>query len=64
MDYASPGSYAHKLTPKEIENDRFAQRISTFLYEARKDNQFQGLILVAAPRFRGEVKKHFSEPLQ
>jgi protein required for attachment to host cells len=50
-------------TPGEIEEDRFANRIAQRLAEAAHRNHFNGLQLIAAPRFLGVLRSKLPRPV-
>lgn len=57
------GSYQQPTDPKEYEMDRFAQELAGALNKGRTENQFEELVIVAAPRFHGLVNKHLNGQL-
>jgi protein required for attachment to host cells len=50
------------VSPKEQEALRFAKRTADYLEAARVEGRFDKLILVAAPRFLGQLRQQFSPP--
>ena len=50
-----PHSKAHS-SPKQIEAERFAQRLGGYLEDAMARRQFDDLVLVAPPHFLGVLK--------
>lgn len=44
--------------PKTVEAQRFARELADFLCEARKQNSFTRLLLVAPPNFLGLLREH------
>lgn len=44
--------------PKVLEAQRFARELADFLCEARKQNSFNRLLLVAPPNFLGLMREH------
>lgn len=46
----------YETTPSEKEANRFAQEIATTLQKSRSNNDFEKLVLVAAPAFLGRLR--------
>jgi len=57
---AGDHAFQEKVEPKEHEMIAFAKRISDYLESARKANQLKKLVIIAAPEFLGELRKHLS----
>jgi len=55
------GSYAEPTDPKEYEKDRFARELAGVLNEARSENRFSELVIVAAPHFHGLINQHLDD---
>ena len=53
-------AFQEKIEPKEQEMIMFAKRVADYLDDARKANNLNKLILVAAPAFLGELRTHLS----
>ncbi len=49
---------------KQAEEDRFAQELAQVLEDARKNDAFVRLYLIAPPKFLGSLRKHASKELQ
>ncbi len=49
--------------PKRVEKERFARHIAAFLEEAHKRDEFNELVLVAAPRTLGDLRSALSPQL-
>lgn len=47
--------------PKEVESLAFAREIAQRLHQARESGQFEKLVLMAAPHFLGELRKHLDQ---
>jgi len=62
FDSAGQGRHAMEqdIGPKEQETIRFAKQIAGYLEAARVKGGFNRLILVAAPRFLGELRQQLS----
>ena len=54
-------SFQEKVEPKKEEMIEFAKRVADYLDDARKANDLNKLILVAAPAFLGELRNHLSK---
>jgi protein required for attachment to host cells len=54
------GAYNPPTTPKQHEADQFALELARELDQGRTGNQYQRLILVAAPPFMGLLNKHLN----
>lgn len=54
-------SFQEKVEPKKEEMIEFAKRVADYLDDARKSNDLNKLILVAAPAFLGELRNHLSK---
>jgi len=66
MSGAGKGSshaFQDKTEPKQQEVIDFAKRISVYLESARTSEKIISLIIVAAPAFLGELRKHMSAEL-
>ncbi len=61
---AGRGAYEPQHTLKENEQEKFAKEITDYLEKNRTTQQFEHLIIICAPRFRGLLSKHFHEPLK
>jgi len=46
--------------PAELEEDRFAHRLAEHLGKAAHLNEFQSLVLIAAPRFLGSLRQEIT----
>ena len=57
-------STGSELTPRKIEARRFAERIVVQLERARRQRDFDGLVLVAGPPFLGLLRRALTEPLR
>jgi len=57
---AGDHAFQEKIEPKEHEMIAFAKRIADYLESARKANQLKKLVIIAAPEFLGELRKHLS----
>jgi len=51
------------VDPKEQEQIRFAKLIADRLEKGRVDNDFERLVVVAAPAFLGQLRANFGAPL-
>lgn len=51
------------VDPKEQEQIRFAKLIADRLEKGRVDNDFDRLVVVAAPAFLGQLRANFGAPL-
>ena len=54
-------AYQDETGPKHQEVIAFAKRTTDYLDDARKANKLGKLLIVAAPAFLGELRKHISE---
>jgi len=54
------GAY-EKSDPKEIEVDNFARELCEKLDAGRRTNQYNTLLLIAAPSFHGLLNKHLNQ---
>lgn len=54
-------AFQEKVEPKKEEMIEFAKRVTDYLDDARKANDLNKLILVAAPEFLGELRNHLSK---
>lgn len=54
-------AFQEKVEPKKEEMIEFAKRVTDYLDDARKANDLNKLILVAAPAFLGELRNHLSK---
>ncbi|MCW8900931.1 MAG: host attachment protein [Gammaproteobacteria bacterium] len=52
--------YDEKIEPKQQEMIEFAKRIADYLDDTRKENKLGKLMLIAAPKFLGELRNHLS----
>lgn len=50
-------------SPGEIEEDRFAHRLAQRLSDGAHRNLFNGLVLIAAPRFLGVLRSELPRPV-
>ena len=58
---ATTGSdYQPHLTPHQVEAQKFAQEIATFLDEAHNAGRFEKLCVMASPEFLGVLRKKLS----
>jgi len=53
-------AFQNKVAPKEQEVIYFAKKVATYLDQARNANKLKRLLLVAAPDFLGQLRKHLS----
>jgi protein required for attachment to host cells len=64
--YESVGSARHAVggedDPRQLEAVRFARRIARRLDAARRNDEFEDLIVVAGPSFLGLMREEFSRP--
>lgn len=49
---------------KQESGKRFAARISSFLEQARREHQFQQLVLLASPEFTALLRRHMGPELE
>lgn len=54
-------AYESKIDQKQQQSINFAKRVAEHLNYARKTNKFYNILLVAAPEFLGELRKHMSD---
>ena len=52
-----------KTTPEVLVETRFAKLIADRLEQGRINNEFERLVVVAAPAFLGHLRANFSAPL-
>lgn len=52
-----------EVEPKEQEQIRFAKLIADRLERGRVDNDFERLVVIAAPTFLGQLRANFGTPL-
>jgi protein required for attachment to host cells len=57
-------AYEQRTDPKELEVDDFARRIAQYLQDARNENRFEQLLIVAAPSFLGKLRNHLHEQVK
>jgi protein required for attachment to host cells len=57
-------SYQDETSPKEQENINFAKEIANELDAARKGNKYKQFVLVAAPKFLGNLRNQMSPQTQ
>jgi len=64
FDSEGPGRHAksESVSPKEHEELKFSRELAQHLDTARTRNRFDGLVLVAAPSFLGELRKAMTDP--
>ncbi|MDH5181326.1 MAG: host attachment protein [Gammaproteobacteria bacterium] len=63
-DRSGMGRHAVGTTdPKQYEAENFAREITTFLEDARNQNRFFQLVIIAAPSFLGILRNLMSTPL-
>ena len=55
--------YQDKIGPKEQESINFAKKVSRYLDSAHNANEFERLMIVAAPSFLGTLRGQFSDSL-
>ena len=55
------GEFAPANHPKQIEAERFAQELASWLDDERKQNRCNQLMLVAAPGFLGLLNKYLND---
>ena len=53
-------AFQEKIEPKREEMIEFAKRIADYLDDARKANNLNKLVIIAAPAFLGELRNHLS----
>lgn len=60
----SPGRHAvsENISPKEHEAWKLCRKIASEVDNARAQNRFNGLVLIAAPAVLGELRKRLSPP--
>ena len=63
MSGAGAHAYENKTDPKDYERLSFARRVSDYLEGARKANKMSRLLLIAAPRFLGELRSTMSNEI-
>lgn len=65
FDSHGEGRHAMEVAvdPKEQEQIRFAKLIADRLEKGRVDNDFERLVVVAAPAFLGQLRANFGAPL-
>lgn len=58
----TPGEYAAEegTDPKDVEAQVFAREIAERLHKAHHEGRFEHLVLMADPRFLGELRKHLT----
>lgn len=54
-------AFQEKIEPKEHEVIEFAKRTADYLDNARKKNQLDQLLIIAAPEFLGELRKQMTD---
>lgn len=54
-------AYESKIDPKKQQSINFAKRAADYLNHACKMNNFYNILIVAAPEFLGELRKHMSD---
>lgn len=59
----SHGTFAEPTQPKAHEQEVFAQQLGEILENGRTANQFEDLIIVAAPKFQGKLKQKMNDKL-
>lgn len=47
------GAFNERTDPKAYEGERFAHELANYLDQARNENKYRSLIIVAAPHFHG-----------
>src|SRR5699024_9504082 len=59
----APGEYAaeESTDPKDAEAQVFAREIAERLHKAHQQGGFEHLVLMADPRFLGELRKHLAD---
>lgn len=66
--FDSAGEGRHAMEPstpaKEVESDRFAARIAALLDSERLAGAYTRLVLVAPPRFLGQLRDALSDPVR
>lgn len=58
---ARGGAMDYRTPPREVEAQRFAREVAELLRLARTRNEYDELILVAAPAFLGELRGVFDD---
>lgn len=60
----TPGEYAAEegTDPKDVEARAFARELADRLHKAHQEGRFKHLVLLADPRFLGELRKHLDGP--
>lgn len=58
---AGHGSFTQPTDPKEIKIDRFAREISKELDAGRTRNEYDSLVLIAAPHIHGLINSHLNK---
>ncbi len=63
-DFSRMGPERHAYEPKMSQKDQecrhFAKTLSNYLQDARSNNQFAELIIIASPGFLGELRQAFN----
>lgn len=57
------GTFAESSDPKQVEAERFAKQLVEQLNSGRVAGQYDDLVIVANPHFRGLLNKHFTRHL-
>ncbi|MEE4305113.1 MAG: host attachment protein [Wenzhouxiangella sp.] len=60
----TPGEYAAEegADPKDVEAQAFARELADRLHKARQEGRFEHLVLLADPRFLGQLRKQLEGP--
>jgi protein required for attachment to host cells len=57
-------AYQPAHTPDQIEAERFARDIAAYLLQAQRQDQFNSLVITAAPQFLGTLRAHLDPHLR
>lgn len=57
------GSFVEASMPKELEAEKFARELVQILEDGRKQGDYDDLIIIANPPFKGMLNKLMHEPL-
>ena len=58
------GAYAQQTDPKQIKINQFMVEISHMLDEARKQQKFNELTVIASPKTHGELTQHLNKNVE
>lgn len=57
-------AYQDTIEPKQHEINAFAKRIADYMEDVRNSDNIASLLIVAAPTFLGELRKHMSDEVK